>query len=154
MPDAGCEGVRGPMFTGGLTRLVQCGTRSAECGMIGNGEPLRLGEEAKFEDFRLKTSFSENVDAKEMKESKMTTRTKTEHAEGWTCSGEGLLQSNGTNGRDGKRYVAEFEVAGVEDLKMENTDKPVFARVCACHFQGGIKNLQAPLINHQRKPDA
>src|SRR5580698_9627996 len=51
---------------------------------------------ARFEDSRLKTICSENVDAKKMKGS----RTKTEDPEGWTPSGE--------------RHVAEFEVAGVE----------------------------------------
>jgi hypothetical protein len=50
MQDVGCENVRSPMFTGGVTRLVQCGMKRS-------GNPLRQDGEAKFEDLRLKMRF-------------------------------------------------------------------------------------------------
>ncbi len=58
--DDGKEGSEeAPMLAGGLAGPAQCGVRNAECGMNREGDPLRQGEEAEFEDWRLKTDFRE-----------------------------------------------------------------------------------------------
>ena len=46
------------MFTGRLAEPIQCGVQNAECGIKANGDAIRQGEGAAFEDFPLKTTFS------------------------------------------------------------------------------------------------
>jgi hypothetical protein len=56
----------------------------------------------------------------------------------------------GTKGGGLSFCIAGLKVAGIKDIKKENTDRFAFVRVCLRAFGGGMKNIQAPMTEHQR----
>jgi hypothetical protein len=47
--------------------------------------------------------------------------------------------------------IGEFEVAGVEGVRIWNTDKCALVRVCACIFWGAIKKAPSTKLQHPEK---